>query len=116
MSQSHFVRKSIISACSASLDDIYSFRAKKLHDAAVALAVFDKEVDNRNWWRKLSACHMRDGFARCRLLNIVETVSDWHVNQEKRLQIMLSFCIALEDETISITAQEFKDFSRFYRG
>lgn len=116
MSQSHFFRVKIIEAVTASLDDIYAIRAKKLREAEMALAVFDTKRADRTWWQTfLFGNDMRDAFARCRLEDTIITVDDWYKEQEKRLQAMYAFCKALSDDTVSITAQEFEDFSRFYK-
>ncbi len=117
MSHAHFLRKNIISACTASLDDIYSIRLAKLEESEKELAAFEKRLTDRNWWKAfLFGNDMGDSFARCRLEEVIRNNGDWYKNHEKRLKVMLAFCIVLEDVTISITAQEFKDFSKFYKG
>ncbi len=117
MSQSHFLRVKIIEAVTASLDDIYASRKDKCIEAKAELAAFEKRLTDRAWWQTLLFGNdMSNAFARCRLEDTIETVGDWYKNQEKRLQAIYAFCIALEDDTISITAQEFEDFSKFFKG
>lgn len=118
MSQSHFVRKHIISACTDSLDDIYSFRIRKLKEAEAELAAFEKKATDRTLWQRFwnYGGDYGDAMARGFVAERIRTNGDWFKDHEKRLKVMLTFCIVIEDPTVSITAQEFKDFSKFYKG
>ena len=116
MSQAHFFRVKVIEAVRDSLNDIYNARDTKLQEAKAELAALDKKMADRTWWKKISACGLQDGFARALIEEKIRTNGDWYIKHESRLQVMWSFCTALQDDTVSITAQEFKDFSKFFKG
>jgi len=116
MSQAHFFREKIVDACLTCLNDIYRLRMARVQEAEANLAAFDKKVDDRSWWQRTSACDLNDRWNRAHLEEKINTEKVWADHRKKRVECIYDFCNVLADDTVAISAQEFKDFSDFYKG